>query len=78
MIALIFSTKVLEKRTYGHVVNRNRGKNRFDISKSSRMVEFISLNSSKLGPEFINDEFIGFISISVIENHGMTKVHNIR
>jgi hypothetical protein len=42
------------------------------------MIDFISLNSSKLGPEFIDNELIGFVPISVIENHRVAKVHSIR
>jgi hypothetical protein len=42
------------------------------------MVKLIGLDSSKLSPEFINDKFISFIPIIMIENDWMTQVHGIR
>ena len=41
------------------------------------MIKFVRLDSSKFSPEFIDDEIIGFVSIPVIENHRMAKVHGI-
>jgi hypothetical protein len=36
------------------------------------MIKFIGLDSSKLGLEFVNNKFIRFVSIVVIENDWMT------
>jgi hypothetical protein len=41
------------------------------------MVEFISLNSSKLGSEFINNESISSILVLVREKQRMTKVDGV-
>jgi hypothetical protein len=42
------------------------------------MIELVSFNYSKLSFEFVKDEFISFIPVTVIENNRMTKVHSIR
>jgi hypothetical protein len=42
------------------------------------MIELVSFNCSKLSFEFVKDEFISFIPVTVIENNRMTKVHSIR
>lgn len=69
MIVLIFSTKVFKKKNRGHIVNRNGDKDRFDVSDPACMVKLIGLDSSKLGSEFVNDESISFIPVSVVEYH---------
>jgi hypothetical protein len=42
------------------------------------MIELVSFNCSKLSSEFVKDEFISFIPVTVIENNRTTKVHSIR
>ena len=51
-----------------HIINRNRGKNRFDVSQASSMVQLVGLDSSELIAEFVNDEIISFGSVIVIED----------
>lgn len=42
------------------------------------MVKLIGLDSSKLGSEFVNDESISFIPVSVVEYHWVSKMHGVR
>ena len=74
MIALILWIKVLDQKT----VHRNGGKNRLNVGESTSVIEFIFFNCSKLSLELVNNEFIGFVPIVVIENDWMTKMHSIR
>ena len=62
----------------GHVVNRDGGKNRFDVSEPTSVIEFVGFDSRQLGSEFVDDKLISFISIIVVENNRMTKVQGIR
>jgi len=68
----------LEKKNCRDVVDRDGSKNGFNVGKPSCMIEFIGLDSSKLGSKFVDDELIGFIPISMAEDHGMAKVKSIR
>jgi hypothetical protein len=64
-----FLNKGFQKKNRGHIVNRNGDKDRFDVSDPACMVKLIGLDSSKLGSEFVNDESISFIPVSVVEYH---------
>jgi len=75
---VIFSTKVLEKKNSGHVVYRNRGKNKFDVGESASMVKLIGFNSGEFGAELVENEIISLIPVPVTKNHWTTKVHSIR
>ena len=56
----------------------DRGKNRLNVCESTNMIKLISLDSGKLSLELVNNKFISFVSIVVIENDWMTEVHSIR
>jgi hypothetical protein len=42
------------------------------------VVEFVGFDSGKLRTEFVDNEIISFVSISVAENHWVAEVHSIR
>lgn len=42
------------------------------------MVEFIGSDSGKFSSEFVNNKFISFVAIIVVENHRVAKVHGVR
>jgi hypothetical protein len=61
-----------------HVVDRNRDKDRFDVSKTASVIQFVSPNSGKFGIKFIDNEIISFVLVPVAENDGVTEMHGIR
>lgn len=62
----------------GHIVDRNGSKNRVDIGEPTSMVQFISLEIVQLGFELIDNERVGIISVSMIENERVTKMNGMR
>ena len=49
-----------------------------DVGESPSVVKFVGFNSSKFGPKFVNYKSISFVSVIVIENDWMTKMHSMR
>ena len=49
-----------------------------DVGESPSVVKFVGFNSSKFGPKFVNYKSIIFVSVIVIENDWMTKMHSMR
>jgi hypothetical protein len=41
--------KSFREKNSRHVVNRNRDKDRFDVSKTASVIQFVSPNSGKFG-----------------------------
>jgi hypothetical protein len=85
MMVVIFSNdggdlfhKRFREKNSGHVVDRNRGKNRLDVGESASMVKLVGFDSGEFGAELVKNEIISFIPISVTEDHRMTKVLSIR
>lgn len=72
-----FFDEILGEKDRGHVVNRDGSQDKFDVSESTSIVQFVSFNSSEFSSKFIDNEFIGFVAVSVTENHGMTQVNGI-
>ena len=70
--------KSFGEKNNGHVVYRNRGKNRFDVGESASMVKFIGFDGGEFGAELVENEIVSLIPIPVTKNHWMTKVHSIR
>jgi hypothetical protein len=42
------------------------------------MIKLVSFNSGELSLKFVNDEFICFIPVIMVENDWMTQMHSIR
>jgi hypothetical protein len=70
-----FLNKSFRKKNRGHVVNRNGGKDRFDVGDPASMIKLIGFDSSELGSKLVNDESISLIPIFVVEDHWVAKVH---
>ena len=70
--------KSFGEKNSGHVVYRNRGKNRFDVGESASMVKFIGFDSGEFGAKLVENEIISLIPVPVTKNHWTTKVHSIR
>jgi hypothetical protein len=42
------------------------------------MVKLVSFNNSKFSSEFVENKIISFISVVVVENNQVPKVHSVR
>jgi hypothetical protein len=73
-----FLHKGFGEKNSRHIVDKNRGKDRLDVSESASVVQFVRPNSGKFGTKFVENEIISFVPVPVIENNGMTEVHAIR
>lgn len=65
-----FIHKSFFKENRGHIVDENGGKNRVDVGESTCFDRY------EFGLEFVQDEIIGFVSVLVIENERVTKMHS--
>jgi hypothetical protein len=63
-----FLNEGLGEKDSAHVVDRDGGKDRFNVNKSAGMIQFVGLDGGKLCPKFVEDKLVGFVVIPVIEN----------
>lgn len=63
-----FLNEGLGEKDSARVVDRDGGKDRFNVNKSASMIQFVGLDGGKLCPEFVEDKLVGFVAIPVIEN----------
>jgi len=73
-----FLNESLREEHSGHIVNRDGGKDGFDVGEAASMVKFVCFGSGQFCFEFIGYEFIGFGAIRVIEDERVPKVHGVR
>ena len=64
-----FFNESFGKKNSRHVINRNGSKHRFDILQPISMVKFISLESTKFSKEFVMNEVVSFVFVSMTEDH---------
>lgn len=74
--SIYFLDKGFGEKNRRHV-DRNRGKEKLDVSGSASVVQFVHPDYGKFGTKFVENEIISFALVPVIENNGMTKVHGI-
>jgi hypothetical protein len=66
------------KKNSGHVVNWNGSEHGPDVGEAASVVQFICLDCSEFGAEFVDNESIGSGTVTVIENKRVAKVNSIR
>jgi hypothetical protein len=59
--------KTFREKDNGQVIDWDGSKNRVNLSKSASMIEFISLDSCELSPEFINNEGIRLMDLANLQ-----------
>jgi len=69
-----FGNKFIGEKNGGHVINRDGGKNRVDISQPTHTIQFVGFEHGEFGFEFIDDKVVSLGAISMVKNQGMPKV----
>lgn len=69
--------EIFREKHSRHIVNRDGGKNRFNVGKPTSMIQLVGFDSGELRTEFVNDEIISFGSVTMIEDEGVAKVDGV-